>query len=116
MRKDKDITAINEDEVWEQIKELQSEVFVTAKGLKYSYHIKGGEIFVDRKEKSITKATVLIAYRKAKELFGIVSGPKQLGVFGSSYLFPVFLRLGIIQENIDYDELTTPSTLNIINL
>lgn len=28
----------------------------------------------------------------------IVSGPKQLGVFGASYLFPVFLRLDIIRE------------------
>ena len=27
------------------------------------------------------------------------SGPKQLGVFGASYLYPVFLRLGIICAN-----------------
>ena len=34
-------------------------------------------------------------YKKAQEL-GCVTGPKQLGVFGASYLYPVFLRLGII--------------------
>ena len=33
--------------------------------------------------------------QKAQEL-GCVTGPKQLGVFGASYLYPVFLRLGII--------------------
>lgn len=92
------IPIITDKALWKNIEELQGEVFITAKGLKYSYHVKGGEIFVNRKEKSITKATVLIAYRKVKELFGIVSGPKQLGVFGASYLFPVFLRLGIIQK------------------
>ena len=38
---------------------------------------------------------LLVAYKKAQEL-GCVTGPKQLGVFGASYLYPVFLRLGII--------------------
>ena len=43
----------------------------------------------------IQPASILVAYKKAQEL-GCVTGPKQLGVFGASYLYPVFLRLGII--------------------
>ncbi|MEI3350185.1 MAG: hypothetical protein V8R18_03505 [Clostridium sp.] len=57
--------------------------------------IRGNEMFVSRKEKSVTRASILVAYKKAQEL-GCVTGPKQLGVFGASYLYPVFLRLGII--------------------
>ena len=52
-------------------------------------------MFVSRKEKSVTRASILVAYKKAQEL-GCVTGPTQLGVFGASYLYPVFLGLGII--------------------
>ena len=56
-------------------------------------------MFVSRKDKSITKATVLVAFHKAMELQrggkGI-GGPKKLGTFGASYLFPIFVRLGVI--------------------
>ena len=31
------------------------------------------------------------------ELGRIVSGPKKLGTFGASYLYPVFVRIGVIQ-------------------
>ena len=60
--------------------------------------IAGNELFVDRRGKSITRATVNLAYQNARELEGRVSGPKLLGVFGASYLYPVFLRLGVITE------------------
>jgi hypothetical protein len=40
----------------------------------------------------------MIALRKALELNRIVSGPKKLGCFGASYLYPVFLELGIIKK------------------
>ena len=75
-------------------KQLQSEKFKTARGLEFTYHITGNELFIDRKEKSITRSTVNMAYRRAREL-KVVSGPKKLGVFGSSYLYPVFLEMGI---------------------
>lgn len=52
---------------------------------------------MDRKEKSITRATVDLAYQKVLEMGGIVEGPKKLGVFGASYLYPVFVRLGVIR-------------------
>ena len=75
---------------------LQGCVFLTAKGLRFTYKIKGGEMFINRKAKSITQATVFMAFWKAAELGGEVAGPKKLGTFGASYLYPVFVRIGVI--------------------
>lgn len=89
--------------LWQAITAFSGYPFYTSKGLKYSYTVtkrrdgsNGGEMLISRKEKSITKATVLIAFHKALELMrteGRVSGPKKLGTFGASYLYPVFIRL-----------------------
>lgn len=65
----------------------------------FTYFIRGGEMFISTKVKSITRATVMITYRKAIEVQnakGYVSGLKRLGTFGASYLYPLFLKLGII--------------------
>lgn len=86
-----------EDALWNLLIYIQGCVFLTAKGLKFSYKIKGGEMFVNRKSKSITQATVFMAFRKAMELGGVVAGPKKLGTFGASYLYPIFVRLGVIR-------------------
>ncbi len=82
------------DNLWHALEVFEGYVFHTAKGLEYSYIIKGGEMFVDRKEKSITKSSVERAYQRA--LLGGITGPKKLGVFGASYLYPVFACLKII--------------------
>ena len=74
---------------------LKGQYFTRRKGWNIRTMIRGNEMFVSRKEKSVTRASILVAYKKAQEL-GCVTGPKQLGVFGASYLYPVFLRLGII--------------------
>ena len=57
-----------EELLWEVLGLFQDETFYTAKGLDFTYSIRGNEMFVSRKEKSITKATVLIAFEKAMEL------------------------------------------------
>ena len=75
-------------------KQLQSEKFKTTRGLEFTYHITGNELFIDRKEKSITRSTVNMAYKRALQL-GKVSGPKKLNTFGASYLLPIFLELGV---------------------
>ena len=75
---------------------LAGKRFYTAKKLEYTYRIRGGEMFVDRKEKSITQATVFIAFHWALELGEKATGPKKLGTFGASYLYPVFQSLGIV--------------------
>ena len=54
-------------------------------------------IIVDgvKREKSISRSTVELGYKKAREL-GIVRGPKALGLPGAgSYLWPVLIRLGV---------------------
>lgn len=85
------------DNLWAAITAFQSYPFYTAKGLKFQYEVHGGEMKVDRKNKSITRSSVEIAYQKVLELEGIVTGPKKLGVFGASYLYPVFMRIGVIR-------------------
>ena len=84
-----------EEELWNMLVYLQGCIFLTTKGLKFTYKIKGGEMFVNRK--SITQATVFMASRKAMELEGTVAGPKKLGTFGASYLYPVFVRIRVIR-------------------
>ena len=88
-----------EMKLWSMLLYLQGCVFLTAKGLKFTYKIKGGEMFVNRKSKSITQATIFMAFRKAMELGGAVSGPKKLGTFGACYLYPIFVRLGVIRAD-----------------
>lgn len=100
------IVASEEDEqLWQKIISLERHPFKTAKGLEYSYYVKRdrkgellGELVFDRREKTITRATILLAYQKALDVQkaeGCVSGPKKLGVFGASYLYPIFLHMGV---------------------
>jgi len=77
-----------EIELWEKIKVQENKVFHTAKGLEFKIEIRGNELFVDRRSKSITRASVNIAYKKWTE--DKTCGPKALGVFGASYLWAVF--------------------------
>ncbi len=84
--------------LWDAIVLFDGYPFYTAKGLLFRYKVKGGELFVNRKEKSITESSVRICYEKAVEMNGDVSGPKKLGVFGASYLYPVLVRFGVIKR------------------
>ena len=96
-----------EAELWELLEFLQGCVFLTAKGLKFTYKIRGGELCVNRMAKSITQATVFIAYNRAVELMketGSVNGSNQLGTFGASYLYPVFARIGVIRKLTDRNQ------------
>lgn len=59
----------------------------------------GNELWVvmtgEKKEKSISRSTVELGFQKYLEVLkteGAVSGPKKLGVFGASYLLPLFQR------------------------
>lgn len=88
--------AEQEAALWALLEYMQGCVFLTTKGLKFSFKIKGREMFISRKSKSITQATVFLAYNRAVELKGSIAGPKQLGTFGASYLYPVFERIGVI--------------------
>ena len=106
--KQTEMTKIEQEEaLWELMSRLAGCVFLTAKGLKFTYKLHGGEMFVNRKSKSITQAAVFMAYNRAVELMketGTVSGPKQLGTFGASYLYPVFVRIGVIRKLTDINQ------------
>jgi hypothetical protein len=70
-----------EEKLWEALLLFQGFTFKTAKNLEFHYIIKGNEIFFDRKEKSVTRATANLALKKAMELkkSGIqITGPKKL--------------------------------------
>lgn len=94
----KDMTIVCET-LWETLALFVGYPFLTAKGLRYYYTIKGNEMFFTRKEKSVTRATVNMALQAAINLQkdGIrITGPKMLGCFGASYLYPIFKRIGVI--------------------
>lgn len=86
------------EELWKVITVFEKYPFYTMKGLRFTYHVKGNEIFVSRKEKSITRSSVILAMKKAIELQNRVKGPKQLEAFGASYLYPIFVKIGLIES------------------
>lgn len=98
----REINSPNAEEcLWDAIMAFAGYPFVTEKGLPLKYTVEGGEIFFNRKEKSVTRATVMRAFHQARtiqESEGCVSGPKKLGTFGASYLYPVFLRIGVCSK------------------
>ena len=86
------------DELWERITELSGKTLKTYSGLEFDYTVKGHEIFISRKNKSITYSSVNKALLELGKLGGVVPGPKALGVFGASYIYPIFVELGIIDN------------------
>ena len=59
----------------------------------------GNELWIvangEKREKSISRSTVELGYKKAREM-GFVKGPKALGLPGAgSYLWPVLIRFGV---------------------
>lgn len=87
--------------LWSTLELFQDCEFHTSKNLQFTYSIKGNEMFVSRKDKSLTRATVALAMRTAvrrQQECGAVTGPKKLGTFGASYLYPVFIRIGVIHR------------------
>lgn len=94
---EKMMTKMDVDTLWEMLEERQGTVFYTAKKLPFQYAIRGGEMFVDRRSKSITKATFANALQKIAEHPETIKGPKALNVFGAPYVWAVFLTLGIVK-------------------
>lgn len=84
------------EELWDVLILFENYPFRTMKGLRFTYQVKGNELLISRKEKSITKSTVLLAMKRTIELKNKVKGPKQLETFGASYLWSIFIKLGII--------------------
>lgn len=85
--------------LWQVLCALEQDIFYTVKGISFTYIIRGHEMFVDRKEKSITQATVGLAAQRVLEKQAqriAITGPKKIGTFGASYLYPIFQQIGLI--------------------
>lgn len=85
------------EQLWELLKEQQHKTFLTAKQLPFTYEIHGGEMFVDRRAKSITRATFQRALEKIQENPAAITGPKSLNVFGAPYILAIL-------KSLDYTE------------
>lgn len=88
-------------EVWVLLEQHQGEQFYTAKCLPFCYIIRGGELFVDRRSKSITISTVAAALQKiaTRQAAGeAISGPKKDWLLWCQLLIPDVLNLGIIPQ------------------
>ncbi len=87
------------ENLWDELISHQGEIFYTAKGLPFTYTIKGGEFFSDRKRKSITRATFERSFIKIQEdKENKITGPKSLNVFGAPYIYATFRQLGVVPK------------------
>lgn len=91
--------------LWDAIRAYEGKCFFTKKGLPFTYTIKGGELFTDRRERSITRSTFEKAYDKllqdqeGENAPRKIVGPKTLNVYGAPYVWAVFMGIGIIEES-----------------
>lgn len=86
------------ENMWKAVDAHQGEQFYTIKGLPFVYRVQGGECFIDRRKKSITRATFEKAHQRLIEDEDCqITGPKQLGVFGAPYVWAIFKEIGIIR-------------------
>lgn len=114
-----DDTMPTPQEVWAMLQAHEGETFYTAKGLPFHYLIHGRELFVNRKNKSITISTVAnaLARIKAREAAGeAITGPKKIGCYGASYLYPVLLALDVLERPVlpGQEEFTDAAIVNEI--
>ena len=83
----------------------EGDLWGTIEGLPFTYHVKGGELFTDRRERSITKSTFDKAYEKlVQDQLGEdspkrITGPKALNMYGAPYIWAVFAGIGLIEED-----------------
>lgn len=83
-------------EFWQWLIAMQGRTFYTVRRLPFTFTVKGGELFVDRRKKSITKATCEKAYQNAVTKREELHGPKALNVFGAPYLWALFQEAKIL--------------------
>ena len=96
-----ELTSPDEIKLWEMLCSHQGENFTTSgrgnrAGVGFKYEIKGAEMFISTRSKSITRATILYAFHKVQKMNGEVKGPKAIGVHGDSYIYAVFKAIGVI--------------------
>ena len=87
---------IEKETVWSAIEAHQGETFYTKKGLPFVYTIRGGEMFTERRERSITRSTFEIALERIRREPERIKGPKALNMYGAPYVLAVLKGIGAI--------------------
>ena len=96
MAKDKNGNEITIDTLWAMLTQHQNETFYTAKKLPFTYTIKGGEMFIDRRSKSLTRSTFQKALQKLEADSEHITGPKSLNVFGAPYIWALLKAFAVV--------------------
>ena len=86
---------ILEEVLWNTIKVFSGYFFETADGERFCYSVSGDEILVLKSRESITRVDVNIALEEILE--SKASSLQKLKAHGARYLYPVFLRFGLIR-------------------
>lgn len=87
--------------IWDAVSAFTNYPFYTSHGMKFFYKVHEGEIQVDQKKETITKATILLFIDRVLEMKDTgekITGPKKVGTFGASYLYPIFVRIGLLKK------------------
>lgn len=94
---------ILEEILWNTIRVFSGYFFETAEGKRFCYNVSGDEILVLKSRESITRADVTIALKEILKLNGVVESLQNMKVPGAGYLYPVFLRFGLIRRKGESD-------------
>lgn len=94
---------ILEEILWNTIKVFSGYFFETAEGKRFCYNVSGDEILVLKSRESITRVDVTIALKEILKLNGVVESLQNMKVPGAGYLYPVFLRFGLIRRKGESD-------------
>ena len=81
--------------LWSVIVSLQGKVFYTSKKLPFTYTVRGGELFTDRRDRSVTRSTFERALEKICS-DPAIKGPKKLNVYGAPYVWAILKTVGAV--------------------
>lgn len=94
---------ILEETLWNTIKVFSGYFFETSEGERFCYSVSGDEILISKRKESITRVDVNLAVEEILELNGVVESLQNMKVSGAGYLYPVFLRFGLIRRKGESD-------------
>lgn len=101
--------------LWQAVLAFENYPLKTISGLEFTYEFKknrrgspGNELQISRKSKTIIRSSVekaLAVVMERGEPFPVqmsfpirMSTPKELGVFGASYIYPLFVKFGLVEH------------------
>lgn len=90
--------SVEEEALWLCLCARVSQTFFTVKQLAFTYRVSGNELFISRKDKSITRATFHLAYHcvQAPQASGTaVTGPKYWAYSAQAIFFHFLWTLAL---------------------